>query len=164
LKQDATTASIPILILSIVADKERGYRLGVDSYLTKPVDSAQLLATVASLVARGPSRPTTRKKILVIEDDAGIVRAIEQVLSAYEVTAVQDSQEGMRLAQQERPDLIILDASLPEAGELVKTLRSLTETRESQLLVLTEPLKAEIATILGTLHVDESAHAHKAAG
>jgi signal transduction histidine kinase/DNA-binding response OmpR family regulator len=151
LKQDAATASIPIMILSIVEDKERGYRLGVDSYLTKPVDSARLLATVASLVARAPTRPTTRKKILVIEDDAGIVRAIEQVLSAYEVTAVQDSQEGMRLAQQERPDVIILDASLPEAGELVKTLRSLTETRESQLLVLTEPLKAEIATILGTL-------------
>ena len=146
LKQDAETASIPIMILSIVEDKERGYRLGVDSYLTKPVDSAQLLATVASLVARGPARPSTRKKILVIEDDAGIVRAIEQVLSAYEVTAVQDSQEGVRLAQQERPDLIILDASLPEAGELVKTLRALTETRESQLLVLTEPLKAEIAT------------------
>ena len=79
------------------------------------------------------------------------MRAIEQVLSAYEVTAVQRWPEGMRLAQQERPDLIILDASLPEAGELVKTLRSLTETRESQLLVLTEPLKAEIATILGTL-------------
>jgi signal transduction histidine kinase/DNA-binding response OmpR family regulator len=164
LKQDATTASIPILILSIVEDKERGYRLGVDSYLTKPVDSAQLLATVASLVARGPTRPSTRKKILVIEDDASMVRAIEQALSAYEVTAVQDSSEGVRLAQQERPDVIILDASLPEAGELVKTLRSLTETRESQLLMLAEPLKAEIATILGTLRADESAPAHKAAG
>ena len=51
LKQDAETASIPIMILSIVEDKERGYRLGVDSYLTKPVDSAQLLASCR--VARG---------------------------------------------------------------------------------------------------------------
>jgi PleD family two-component response regulator len=102
-------------------------------------------------VARGSARPTRRKKILVIADDAGIVRAIEQVLSAYEVTAVQSSSEGMRRAQQERPDVIILDASLPEAGEIVKSLRALTETRESQLLVLTEPLKAEIATLLGTL-------------
>jgi signal transduction histidine kinase/DNA-binding response OmpR family regulator len=165
LKQDETTARIPILILSIVEDQERGYRLGVDSYLTKPVDSQRLLATVSSLLARGPVKaPATSKKILVIEADTGIVQSIEQVLSAYQVLTVRDGREGLRLAQAEGPDVIILDASLPEAGEVIKALRTLAETRESQLLVLTEPLKAEIATLLGTLHADERVPAHKAAG
>ncbi|MCG8603988.1 GAF domain-containing protein, partial [bacterium] len=38
LKNDPKTMHIPIIILSIVQDKERGYRLGVDRYLTKPID------------------------------------------------------------------------------------------------------------------------------
>ena len=40
LKNDPTTMDIPIIILSIVEDKERGFRLGVDRYLTKPIDTA----------------------------------------------------------------------------------------------------------------------------
>jgi DNA-binding response OmpR family regulator len=164
LKQEEVTAGIPILILSIVEDKERGYRLGVDRYLTKPIDSEQLLTTVSALIARRHRQPTaTRKKILVIEEDAGLVRAIEQVLSAYEVITVPNGPEGLRRAQEERPEVIILDASLTQASDLIKTLRQLAETRESHVIVLTEPLKAEIATILGTLHADETTPAHQTA-
>ena len=39
LKNDPATMDIPIIILSIVEDKERGFRLGVDRYLTKPIDT-----------------------------------------------------------------------------------------------------------------------------
>ena len=39
LKNDPATMDIPIVILSIVQDRERGFRLGVDRYLTKPIDT-----------------------------------------------------------------------------------------------------------------------------
>ena len=42
LKNDPQTMDIPIIILSIVQDKARGFRIGVDRYLTKPIDTAQL--------------------------------------------------------------------------------------------------------------------------
>ena len=67
------------------------------------------------------------------------------------------------MAQEERPDLIILDASLTSEGEIVKALRSLSETRESQIIVLTETLTAEITTILDTIHTDERSHTQKTA-
>jgi signal transduction histidine kinase/ActR/RegA family two-component response regulator len=53
LKNDADTAGIPIMILSIIEDKDKGYKLGVDSYLTKPVEAEQLLATVSTLLPGG---------------------------------------------------------------------------------------------------------------
>jgi len=113
LKQSDETADIPIMILSIVEDRDRGYRLGVDSYLTKPIDAEQLLSTVSSLAARGQQTPApTRKKVLVIEDDAGIVQAIQEVLNEFQLITVDDGQEGIRMAQQEHPNLIILDVRL----------------------------------------------------
>jgi DNA-binding response OmpR family regulator len=143
------------MILSIVEDRDRGYRLGVDSYLTKPIDAEQLLSTVSSLAARGQQTPApTRKKVLVIEDDAGIVRAIQEVLNEFQLITVDDGQEGIRMAQQEHPNLIILDVRLAKEGAIVKTLRSMSETSESQIIVLTESIRAEIITILDTIHTD----------
>ena len=162
LKQSDETADIPIMILSIVEDRDRGYRLGVDSYLTKPIDAEQLLSTVSSLAARGQQTPApTRKKVLVIEDDAGIVRAIHEVLNEFQLITVDDGQEGIRMAQQEHPNLIILDVRLAKEGAIVKTLRSMSETSESQIIVLTESIRAEITTILDTIHTDERSHAKK---
>ncbi len=42
LKNDPQTMEIPIIILSVVQDKSRGFRIGVDRYLTKPIDTALL--------------------------------------------------------------------------------------------------------------------------
>ena len=162
LKQSNETADIPIMILSIVEDRDKGYRLGVDSYLTKPVDAEQLLSTVSSLAARGQQTPAqTRKKVLVIEDDAGIVRAIQEVLNEFQIITVDDGQEGIRMAQQEHPNLIIVDVRLAKKGAIVKTLRSMSETSESQIIVLTESIRAEITTILDTIHTDERSRAKK---
>ena len=43
LKNDPQTMDIPIIVLSIVQDKARGYRIGVDRYLTKPIDTRNYL-------------------------------------------------------------------------------------------------------------------------
>jgi len=162
LKQSNETAGIPIMILSIVEDRDKGYRLGVDGYLTKPVDAEQLLSTVSSLAARGQqTAPRTRKKVLVIEDDAGIVRAIQEVLNDFQLITATDGQEGIRMAQQEHPNLIILDVRLAKEGAIVKTLRAMSEISESQIIVLTETIRTEIITILDTIHNDERSHVEK---
>ena len=41
---------IPIVILSIVQDRERGFRLGIDRYLTKPIDTDLLFREVGALI------------------------------------------------------------------------------------------------------------------
>ncbi len=65
LKNDPKTMDIPIIILSIVQDKSRGYRIGVDRYLTKPIDTNQLFTEVGVLLEQGKSR----KKVMIVDED-----------------------------------------------------------------------------------------------
>ena len=66
LKNDPQTMDIPIIVLSIVQDKARGFRIGVDRYLTKPIDTAQLFAEVGTLLEQGKSK----KKVMVVDEDS----------------------------------------------------------------------------------------------
>ncbi|MCI0616516.1 response regulator, partial [bacterium] len=76
LKNDPQTMDIPIIILSVVQDKARGYHIGVDRYLTKPIDTAQLFAEVGSLLEQGKSK----KKVMVVDEDISTVRNLSEVL------------------------------------------------------------------------------------
>ena len=62
LRQDPTTADIPILMFTAkgqVEDKVTGYEAGVDEYITKPIHPAELVARVKALLSRAKSRPST---------------------------------------------------------------------------------------------------------
>ena len=76
LKNDPATMDIPIIILSILEDKERGFRLGVDRYLTKPIDTASLFKEIGTLLDQGKSH----KKVMVVDEDASALRSITDVL------------------------------------------------------------------------------------
>ena len=55
------------------------------------------------------------KKILLVDDEPDILKLVAARLraSGYDVVTAQDGQDGLRMAQQERPDLLILDLMLP---------------------------------------------------
>jgi len=56
------------------------------------------------------------KKILIVDDEQHVVDVVKMRLevSGYEVIAAYDGQEGLRMARDEKPDLIILDVMLPK--------------------------------------------------
>jgi len=56
------------------------------------------------------------KRILIIEDDAAILRGLKDNLEyeSYEVLTAADGEEGYNLIQEKKPDLIILDLMLPK--------------------------------------------------
>ncbi len=120
LKNDPKTMDIPILILSIIQDKERGYRIGVDRYLTKPVDTEKLFSEVEALLNQGLSA----KKVLVVDENASTVKTLSEVLTArgYQVVEA-GSDELMEKARNTLPDVIILNSVLEGREEIVKSLR-----------------------------------------
>jgi PAS domain S-box-containing protein len=91
LKNDPKTMTIPIIILSIVEDKERGYRLGIERYLMKPIETETLLHEIGTLIPLGNSS----KKILVVDEDCSTVKTLAEVLQAkgYSVVEVIDAEE-----------------------------------------------------------------------
>ena len=66
-------------------------------------------------------------KILVIDDDKGIVEIIRKILVGqdYEVKTAYDGKEGIEKSKSEKPDLIVLDVCMPSMNgyEFIRTLR-----------------------------------------
>ena len=120
-RSDPAFFDVPIFILSVLQDAERGYRLGVDRYFTKPLDSRALVEEVRVWMARGASR----KRVLVIDQDAATVRALSDALAAqgYTVAAARSAPEGIEKAIADRPDLVVVRSLLSEKYDLIKTLR-----------------------------------------
>lgn len=121
LKNDPQTMGIPIIILSIIEDKDRGYRLGVDRYFIKPVDTERLLAEIGMLLSQG----TSKKRVLVVDEDVSTLKTLTDVLMAkgYSVVEAHNGEECIQKALSVKPDMIIVDDLLADRYEIVKTLR-----------------------------------------
>ena len=140
LKEDARTAAIPVVVVSIVDQPGLGFALGADEYLVKPVEKSLLLSAVArALAARGvigPERP-----ILVVEDDAATREFVAEKLRAvgYAVATAGDGDEARRYVANSLPALVILDLRLPRVNgfELLAEWRADPRTAAVPVFVLT---------------------------
>jgi signal transduction histidine kinase/DNA-binding response OmpR family regulator len=120
LKNDPSTMSIPIVILSIVEDQERGFRLGVDRYLTKPIDTELLFREVGSLI----EQKTSHKRVLVVDEDESTVRTLADVLKARGYTVLEARGEDLlERAVALQPDIIMLNSVSSARSGAVQMLR-----------------------------------------
>jgi len=120
LKNDPETMSIPIIMLSIVQDQERGFRLGIDRYLTKPVDTELLFREVDALIEQGQSK----KKVMIVDEDSSTVGTLVEALKLRGYHVVETSGENfVQQAVSEKPDAIILNSLLSSKEEIMQTLR-----------------------------------------
>jgi len=98
-----------------------------------------------------------QKTILIIDDDITARKMMKirfQKLDEYKVFSASDGENGLKIAQKEKPDLIILDWMMPNMNglEVLKKLKRLTQTRDIPVLMLTAKNKlaeAEDAFLLG---------------
>ncbi|MEN9260540.1 MAG: response regulator [Thermostichus sp. HHBFW_bins_43] len=128
LKSNPETVEIPIVILSIVEDRERGYRLGIDRYFTKPIDMEALLEAIQSLILLPTSRRAVQPpccKVLVIDENLPTLRLLMEALQArgYQVSEASNGREAIQKALADQPDMIIVNTLLAREQGIVKTLR-----------------------------------------
>jgi two-component system alkaline phosphatase synthesis response regulator PhoP len=93
------------------------------------------------------------KKILAVDDHQHIVRLIQVNLSkAFQVLTAGDGEEGLRMAREERPDLVILDVVMPKMDgfALLSELKADPELSRIPVIMLT--VKAQNADIVRGLH------------
>lgn len=132
----APTRDIPILLLSARTQWEavmRGKEAGADEYVTKPFIPDDLQRSVRSLLAaprppaadpllgvmeggEEPEPPVQQGLVLVAARDQNLVKLIGYCLKlgGYEVASAHDADQAMQLALERRPDLCVLDASIPQ--------------------------------------------------
>jgi DNA-binding response OmpR family regulator len=120
LKNDPETMDIPIIVLSVVQDKARGFRIGIDRYLTKPIDTNLLFTEIGSLLEQGKSK----KKVMIVDQDAAAVNTLMEVLSTKGYDVMESTEkELMEKAMANLPDIIIINSLLSGKQDIVKTLR-----------------------------------------
>ncbi|MBT9582054.1 response regulator [bacterium] len=136
LKRNEETTEIPVVILSIVQDREEGFRLGASDYLTKPVDRDRLMERIQRLIGTQGSL-----NILVVEDDPSVQRALQAILENhhYQVKAVFSAEDALETLKEWRPALILLDLMLPglSGNDFLKELKQHTDLAQLPVVVLT---------------------------
>ena len=80
-------------------------------------------------------------KVLVIDDELNLRKLVKANLTArgYQVTVAADGEEGLRLAQLERPDLILLDLMLPgmSGWDVLMVLKTTQKLRKIPVIIMT---------------------------
>jgi CheY-like chemotaxis protein/nitrogen-specific signal transduction histidine kinase len=136
LKADPSTVAVPVVIVSIVDERGRGFALGADEYLVKPVSRDDVLSALARVRAL-PDRGT----LLAIDDDPMSVELVKTVLqpAGWTVVTAADGATGIVLARTRKPTAILLDLLMPGIDGLtvVEVLRADPETADIPIVVLT---------------------------
>jgi PAS domain S-box-containing protein len=136
LKADPDLADTPVVMLTIINDREIGYVLGASEYLTKPVDRGRLAALLRKYHVAG--RPA---EVLVVDDDEATRQVLRRTLARQGWTVAEAENGRAALAQVARhpPALVLLDLIMPEMDgfEFVAELRKNEAWQSVPVVVLT---------------------------
>ncbi len=139
LKSDEATRHLPVVIVSMVDNRDLGIALGADDYFVKPVDRDRLLERLRGITARPGNGALPR--ILIIDDDVGVHELLQEELAelGYSFANAFSGEEGMRTAIDLAPDAIILDLMMPgmTGFEVAGSLKDDSRTANIPILVLT---------------------------
>ncbi len=115
LKSDKDTKNIPIIITSIIDNKDLGFALGATDYLIKPIDRETLIHTLSQFTLTS-KRKKRQVNILLVDDDPIVHKMIEKLLidEGFNLIHAYNGEEGLRMAIELKPDLILLDLIMPD--------------------------------------------------
>ena len=120
LKSDPATLDIPIIMVSVLEDKEKGLHLGIDSYVTKPLEMGVLMQEIEILLS---SQASQEKNVLIVDENIISLDLLVDILKNQgfhpSTISVQDDLLNKAIASQ--PDIIIASTRF---AEQVQTLRN----------------------------------------
>jgi len=139
LKTDRETADIPVIMLTIVDEKNLGYALGATEFLLKPLDKERLLIVLKKCT------PDAGRLVLVVEDDEATRSYLRRILTqgGWNVAEAENGLTGLECLREHRqenlPQIILLDLMMPEMDgfQFIHALRSRDEWRAIPVIVLT---------------------------
>lgn len=138
-KSNEATSNIPVLIHSIIDNKDLAFALGATDYLLKPLDKESLLDKIQGLsILKGKKHLTT---ILIIASD-GETELLKEGFDSREflIYSAREGKRGIELASALRPDVVLLDFELPDmlGFDVVKEMKENQSTRNIPIFILTE--------------------------
>lgn len=140
LKADPMLRDIPVVIVTVVDERDVGLALGAVDYLVKPIDRDAVLASLGRLTLATQAKTRT-VRVLVVDDDPAALDALEGTLrpAGFEVIRAGGGRTGVDRARDERPDLVICDLVMPDVDGfgVVGELKSDPVTADIPIIILT---------------------------
>jgi CheY-like chemotaxis protein len=135
LKENPETKDIPIFVVTVVENESKALALGATAFRAKPIDRSWLLSQLHAIL--GPNQG----QILIVDDDE-ISRYLLRGLLAntgYRLLEARGGNDGVKLATENKPNLVILDLSMPDLSgfEVLKILKSDAVTRDIPIVIYT---------------------------
>ena len=152
IKQVPSLMRIPVLIVSIVAERSKGLALGASGVLHKPMSRQELSDSLVE-IGLMPISSGEQLRVLVVDDDPKQVELIAVHLAALGsiVLRAHSGREAISLARNELPDLIVLDLMMPDVTgfDVVEALGKSPDTAVIPILVVTaSQITTEIRSLL----------------
>jgi signal transduction histidine kinase/DNA-binding response OmpR family regulator len=160
LKADADLRDVPVVVVTVVDEREIAMSLGAVDYFLKPIRPGDLLARLGqyTFTTKVKQRPV---RVLAIDDDPATRDLVASTLRAegFDVVVAGSGAEALGLAAGAPPELVICDLLMPDMDgyEVVNRLHANVDTRDATILILTgqeltdadrERLNGKVADIL----------------
>ncbi len=138
LKSDPQLAHIPVVMMTIVAERQRGFALGAADYLPKPIDRGRLIST---LRRHCEMRGDTRGDVLIVEDDEQTRQILHRTLSSrgWQVREAAHGVAAMTQLRERAPDVVLLDLMMPlmDGFQVLDAMREDEALAQIPVIVLT---------------------------
>jgi signal transduction histidine kinase/CheY-like chemotaxis protein len=135
IKSDPATRDIPVLVVTVTNREDKARALGADEFWLKPVDQDRLLKKLKDIANPAVAR------VLVIDDDETSRYIVRKHLEGtpYLLFEAETGAEGLRLARDEHPDVILLDFLLKGATafDVLDDLKADSATRGIPVIIVT---------------------------
>ena len=135
LKHSAKAHHIPVILVSVVDEQQRGLALGASDYVMKPIERSRLMDAITRLVAPSPEEQGI--EVLIVEDED--TRELLRRMLSTELWRVHEAPNGLQaldMLEALQPNIILLDLMMPKMDgfEVLRRLRQ--DERWSQIPVV----------------------------
>jgi CheY-like chemotaxis protein len=136
LKTDAELCEIPVILVTVLGDRDMGLALGAAEHLTKPIDAKELLRLLAR-VQRSASGPD----VLIVDDDRATRDMLRRTLvkEGWKVREAANGAEGLEQLAKAVPAVMLLDLMMPgmDGFEVLRAIRQDAAWRDIPVVIVT---------------------------
>jgi signal transduction histidine kinase/DNA-binding response OmpR family regulator/HAMP domain-containing protein len=137
MRAESRNADVPVIVLTVVAEKGAVAGFRVTDVLAKPLDTAALL----DALRRAGVSPERRGAVLVVDDDEGCLKLMEATLgrSGYETICRKDGAAALQAAAESPLIAVVLDLIMPhlDGFEFLERFRRTEAGRSTPVIVWT---------------------------